>query len=160
MNREKDIIHKYLEVLKEKLIRKYDELGLRASGKYEDELEGVLTSSGFIMFGAKHSEYMERGRGTGGDYKKLAPIISEWIDVKTSLPEFFTENKESLSFAIAYKIANEGIKVPNQFNKGEVVSSVVNDFLAKDVETLIEEIGLVYFTRFESEISNIFKAVD
>jgi hypothetical protein len=159
MTQERSIFTKYLEQLREKLIKKYDELGLRASGKYEEKLEGEASDHGFVLFGAKHSEYMERGRGPGGDYKKLAPIIKEWIEVKSTLPQFFRDNKQSLSFAIAHRIANEGIKVPNQFNKGQVVSSVVNDFLANDVDKIINELGLVYLERFRSEISNVFQEV-
>jgi len=159
MTNEQEIFTKYLEQLRLKLIQKYDEYGLRASGKYEDEMEGEASDHGFVLFGAKHSEYMERGRGPGGNYKKIAPIIRDWIEVKSSLPQFFRENKESLSFAIAYRIAEEGIKVPNQYNKGKVVSLVVNEFLAKDVDKLINEIGLVYLERFRSQITNVFKEV-
>lgn len=156
MTQKQDIYKKYAELLKQKLIAKYYEYGLEASGEYEQELEEEVSSRGFVMWGANHSEYMDRGRGPGGDYKKLAPVIREWIEVKSSLPQFFRDNKESLSFAIAYKIAEEGIQVPNQYNKGSVVSMVVNDFLAKDIEDLIDEVGEVEVQMITSQITKVF----
>lgn len=141
MDRE-ELYLSYLEKLRIKLIAKYDELGLRASGKYEEGLEPELTTTNMRMWGAHHSIYMEKGRDKGpDDYRKLAPFMLEWIENKEGLPAVFYEKKESMAFAIAHKVANEGITVPNQFNKGEVVSSVVNDFLANDIQEMIDVIG-------------------
>lgn len=132
----------YMERLKVKLIAKYDELGLRASGRYEKELNAEITPTRLIMWGADHSVFMENGRDTGpDDYRKLAPFMLEWIEVKEGLPSIFYENKNSMAFAIAHKVANEGITVPNEYNKGEVVSSVVNDFLASDIAEMLDVIG-------------------
>ena len=156
MNQKEAIYQKYADLLKEKLVHKYYEYGLNASGNYEDELEEEIKPRGFTLFGAQYSEYMDRGRGAGGDYKKIAPLIRGWIEVKTSLPQFFRDNKESLSFAIAYRIAEEGIQVPNEYNKGAVVSMVVNDFLAKDIENLIDEVGEVEVQMITSQITKVF----
>lgn len=132
----------FLQMLKVKLIAKYDELGLRASGKYAEELETEITPTNLRMYGAQHSTYMENGRDSGpADYRKLAPFMLQWIEVKQGLPNIFYEKKHSMAFAIAYKVANEGIKVPNEYNKGQVVSSVVNEFLANDLVILLEFLG-------------------
>ena len=156
MDRE-ELYKSYLEKLRLKLIAKYDELGLRASGKYADELEAEVTSSNMIMWGSHHSRYIENGRDKGpDDYRKIAPFILQWIETKQGLPSVFYENKESMSFAIAHKIANEGIKVPNQFNKGEVVSSVVNDFLANDIQEMIDIIGENMLGLVTSNIVELF----
>lgn len=137
-----ELFELYMERLRVKLIAKYDELGLRASGRYEKELNAEITQTRLIMWGADHSVFMENGRGTGpDDYRKLAPFMLEWIEVKEGLPSIFYENKESMAFAIAHKVANEGINVPNEFNRGEVVSAVVNDFLANDIAEMIDIIG-------------------
>ena len=132
------IYNKYLDRLKEKLIAKYDELGLRASGKYADELESEIQEDTLIMKGANHSEFMEFGRNSG----KFPPInvIENWIEIKQGLPSIFKENKKKYAFIIARKIAREGIKVPNQFNKGDVISDVINSFLANDIEEMINEV--------------------
>lgn len=141
MDREK-FFEDFMQKLKVKLIAKYDELGLRASGKYADELEAEITPTNLRMWGAHHSTYMENGRDAGpSDYRKLAPFMLEWIEVKEGLPSIFYEKKHSMAFAIAHKVANEGITVPNEFNRGEVISAVVNDFLANDIVILLDFLG-------------------
>jgi hypothetical protein len=159
MDNEEAIYRKYMEQLKQKLIAKYDELGLRASGSYEESLEYEIQENKLIMWGAHHSIYMENGRDTGpDDYRKIAPFMLQWIETKDSLPNYFRENKHSMAFAIAHKVATEGINVPNQFNKGEVVSSVVNDFLANDIRNMLEELGEVWLPRIRSDVFNILTA--
>ncbi len=141
MDRDK-FFEDFMDRLKQKLIAKYDQYGLRASGKYAEELEAEITPTNLRMWGAHHSTYMENGRDSGpADYRKLAPFMLQWIEVKQGLPSIFYEKKHSMAFAIAHKVANEGIKVPNEFNKGEVVSLVVNDFLANDIALLLDFLG-------------------
>jgi hypothetical protein len=154
---EKEAIYlKYLERLRLKLIAKYIELGLRASGDYEQELEPVVDGDKMIMLGAFHSQFMEHGREPG----KFPPrkAIEDWIDTKSSLPAEFREKKSQFAFLIARKIAKEGIKVPNEYNQGEVVSSVVNDFLANDLQEMFDEFGDIYFKRIQSDVVSILMA--
>lgn len=152
------IYHKYLERLRLKFIAKYDELGLRASGDFEESLEGVVSKNSITMYGAFHAEYMEKGRGTGpADYRKLAPFIQEWIDVKKGLPAIFYEKKKGMAFAIAHKIANEGITVPNEHNAGKVISDVVNDFLADDIYQMLDELGDVWLSRIKADVIGLLK---
>lgn len=148
---------KYLEMLRKKLIAKYDELGLRASGSYESELEAEVTPTKMIMWGARHSEFMERGRSSG----RFPPInvIEDWIEVKNNLPPVFREKKKQMAFVIARKIANQGIQVPNQFNRGKVISEVVDEFLADDINNMLDELGEVFTKRIESDVLEIFKQV-
>lgn len=152
---EETIYLKYLDMLRIKLIAKYDELGLRASGKYEDALEPEVSPNRLIMWGAPHSKYMQDGRDAG----KFPPrsAIVEWIETKDGLPSIFREKKDQFAFLIARKIAEEGIDVPNEFNKGEVVSSVVDDFLANDINSMLQELGDVYLPRIKSDIVQLLK---
>jgi len=153
---EQEIYMKYLERLRLKLIAKYEELGLRASGKYANELEPFVGNNKLIMYGANHSEYMEHGREPG----KFPPrqVISDWIDTKQGLPAIFREKRNQFIYLISRKIAEKGISVPNEFNKGEVVSSVVDDFLANDIQEMVNELGIVYLQRIKSDVVNILKA--
>ncbi|MDI9256330.1 hypothetical protein [Flavobacterium sedimenticola] len=151
-----EIYHKYLERLRLKLIAKYEQLGLRASGKYERELEADVQGDKLIMYGAFHSQFMEHGREPGKYPPRKA--IEEWIETKSTLPAVFRENKKQFAFLVARKIAKEGIKVPNEFNAGEVISSVVEDFLANDVYEMIEELGVIYLRRIQSDVIEILKA--
>ena len=151
------IYTKYINKLKEQLIQEYDRQGLRASGKYEDELQEILSRNNIRLMGAFYSYFMEFGRGPNkipDDYKKLAPVIYRWIDQKDGLPAFFKENQKSMSFAIAHKIANEGIQVPNKYNKGQVISSVVENFLENEIPKMINEIELIEVINIESDFVN------
>ncbi|WP_407324034.1 hypothetical protein R5O24_02810 [Tenacibaculum maritimum] len=145
----------YLERLRLKLIKKYDELGLRASGKYEDELEVQVKGNTLTMWGAYHSIFMESGRGSGGFPPRKA--IEDWIETKDGLPPIFKEKKRQFAFIIARKIAEEGITVPNEYNKGKVVSEVLEGFLANDIYEMLDELGLIWTRRITSDIKQIFK---
>lgn len=151
-----EIYFKYLERLRLKLLAKYDELGLRASGKYADELESIVEGDKLIMLGAYHSQFMEHGREPG----KFPPrsAIIEWIETKSSLPNEFRERKEQFAFLIARKIAKEGISVPNEFNQGAVISAVVDDFLGNDINDMLNELGIIFLDRIKSDVVQILKA--
>jgi hypothetical protein len=162
MDAKEQIYLKYLEILRIKLIKKYDELGLRASGKYADALEAKVEPNKLIMFGSPHSGVMEHGRRAG----KFPPYnpetgtfdeIAEWIETKQGLPAIFKEKKKQFAFLIARKLAREGIKVPNSFNKGQVISAVVDDFLANDISLMLEELGDIFLARIKSDVLDIFK---
>lgn len=156
MTEKEQIYNKYLELLRLKLIAKYDELGLRASGDYEQELEPDVRGDKLIMYGAFHSQFMEHGRDAG----KFPPrkAIEDWIETKQGLPAEFREKKKQFAFLIARKIAKEGIKVPNEHNKGKVVSSVVDDFLANDINDMLEELGEIYLARIMIDVKQILQA--
>jgi hypothetical protein len=152
---EEAIYLKYLARLKAKLIVKYDELGLRASGDYASELEAQATDKKMIMLGAFHSQFMEHGRSAGGWPPRQA--IENWIETKKGLPSVFLEKKKQFAFLIARKIAREGIQVPNSKNVGGVISKVVEDFLGDDIHEMIEELGTLWIPRIKSDIVEIFK---
>lgn len=155
MSEDEKLYMTYLEQLHLKLINKYDELGLRASGKYEDELEPKVKGNTLTMWGSYHSIFMESGRGPGGFPPRKA--IEDWIETKDGLPPIFKEKKKQFAFIIARKIAEEGIKVPNEYNKGKVVSEVLEEFLANDIYEMLDELGLIWTRRITSDIKQIFK---
>lgn len=158
MTEEHEIYTKYLNLLQLKLVKKYDEFGLRASGEYERQLEPVIQGNVIKMLGAKHSGAMEGGIRASNH--KYGPVrqIREWLDVKRGLPASFYRDKERMAFAIAKNIAKFGIKVPNQHNAGKVVSLVITDFVENDIPNLIKELGLVWTERMRSDIFEIFEA--
>lgn len=154
---------KYLENLRLKLIKIYEEEGIIASGKYAEDLEWSAkgaSSKGnytFTMWGANHSFFIENGRASG----KFPPIkdIENWIEVKKGLPAVFKEKKEQFAFIIARNIAEKGIQIPNKYNKGKVVSRALTEFLEKDVQDMIQEMGVVFSDQLQDDIIKIFKQV-
>lgn len=156
MSEDESLYLSYLERLRLKLIKKYDELGLRASGEYEEELEPEVNKNTLTMWGAFHSIFMERGRGSGGFPPRKA--IEDWIETKNGLPPIFKEKKRQFAFLIARKIAEQGITVPNEYNKGKVVSEVLEDFLANDIYEMLDELGLIWTRRIQSDVVEILKS--
>lgn len=122
-----------LNVMQRDLVANYDKLGLRASGKWATELENFYseTSTGY-QFGIKGAGYtgaLQGGRKPSEKGNKpgiLRQTIRQWIDDKGIVPKDGI-TKDSLAFLITRKIHNEGIKVPNFFNQGGLVSDVIND---------------------------------
>lgn len=155
MNEHEKLYNTYLERLRLKLINKYEELGLRASGKYQDELEPQVKGNVLTMWGSYHSIFMESGRGSGGFPPRQ--VIEDWIETKDGLPPIFKEKKKQFAYIIARKIAEEGIKVPNEHNRGRVVSEVIEEFLANDIYEMLDELGLIWTKRVTSDIKQIFK---
>ena len=153
----KEVYKRYLEALRVDLVKKYDELGLRASGKYSRELGAEVKGNRLIMWGSYHSIFMERGRRAG----KFPPrgVIERWIEQKRGLPSEFREKKKQFAFLIARKIAKEGIKVPNTHNAGKVISSVVDDFMGDKVYKMLEELGHGYVNEVRSDIIGILKGI-
>ncbi|WP_312557902.1 hypothetical protein [Empedobacter brevis] len=157
------IYTKYLEALKLKLIKIYEDEGIVASGRYKEELEWTAKGSSnkgnfvFTMWGANHSFFIENGRASG----KFPPIkdIENWIEIKKGLPAVFKEKKEQFAFIIARNIAEKGIQVPNKFNKGKIVSRALTEFLEADVDSMIQELGVVFSDQLQDDIIKIFKQV-
>ena len=157
MNR-KAIYTDYLERFKKDLIKSYDEMGLRASGKFAEGLHYEIKGNKLTMYGPKHSIFMENGRGPGG----FPPLkaIEEWIENKKGLPAIFVEKKKQFAFVIARKIAREGIHVPNAYNGGRVISDVAVLYLGEYLYKLLDEVGEEFMREvdFESDFRNILKA--
>ena len=57
-------------------------------------------------------------------------------------------------FAVAYKIAREGIRVPNQHNDGALISSVIND---NSIERLLSDMGIYVITDIKTEIQKTWQ---
>ena len=161
MKGDASLYRQHLEQLRDKLIAKYDELGLRASGKYEKGLKGEASSHGaedvLTMWAPLHALFMEKGRSPG----KFPPpaAIEQWIEVKKGLPKVFKERKKQFAYVIARKIAKEGIRVPNEFNAGKVISEIVDGFLAEDVSQILEKLGIFWAAKIQSDIVDILKSI-
>jgi len=127
-----DVAEIELQKVVQDLKDNYYRLGLKASGKYEEALRYEVKKNGdvteLIVWGAPHGYYMEHGRGattSAGSGVPLIEIIKEWIRVKG-----LTLNP----YAVTKKIHNEGIRVPNKFNKGKVISDVINNDRIKEIK--------------------------
>lgn len=161
---DKEQIEEFADQLILELIQEYDRLGLRASGNYAEKLQKQVSKSseGFrlIISAPRYAGAMEEGRkptGAGGKSTSgstLREAILNWIQVKGIRPAEPKMKLETLAFLIARKIHREGIKVPNPYNQGGVISNILTqdkifDFVKKIQFLKVEEV--------KSEIISLFK---
>ena len=155
MNKEfEPIVQKYADEIVRKLIELYDEMGLRASGKFAEDLETQIhDSTKLIILGSKHSGAMESGIRPSNS--KYGPVraIRQWLDDKKNLPPSMLRDKKRVAFAIARKIANEGTKY---FQDGgtELISSVITP---ERIQRIIDKVSKFKVNEFVSDITNAFK---
>lgn len=152
------IVESWLAKTRLALIDNYDRMGLRASGSYAESLEPYYNfKAGSLkvgMLAAQHSIYMEQGTGPQTDpspekAKKLYPAILQWIEDKG----LGFDNQRA--FRIALSIVYNGITVPNAYNSGDVVSSVVT---RTRINELIRELGIARVEQTKSDVIQIFKS--
>ena len=153
------IINKWLNDTKKDLIANYDRLGLRASGDWANSLETFQSyKNGFIQAGILGNDYtdqLENGRrpnknSSEEEIRKWVgwagnTFIKEWIDNK---------GLDLNPFAVSYKIAREGWKVPNKYNAGGLVSDVVTD---QRIDSLSKELILHFVGEIRSDVLKKFK---
>lgn len=133
-----ETIRTEFDKIKDKLIQKHDELGMRASGNWADQLEVQVEQSGSKivarLIGERYTEQLEFGRRPG----RFPPIdaIEAWISNKGIQSEISTR---SLAFLIARKIAQDGTKY---FQQGgtDLIDGVITDEVLQNV---IDQIGVV-----------------
>lgn len=135
------------------LIENYNKLGLRASGEWEKSLNGTHeeTDTGIkvIISGAKYTEQLSIGRKPG----KMPPrqVILDWIREKNIQSEL---KPQTLAYLIQRKIGTEGIKVPNKYNRGGLITDVLTN---ERINDLIKNVGNVVLREQRSDILTSLK---
>lgn len=154
----KDKVTEWLGLAKNELIKNYHGFGLKASGKWENDLESYIEENkNGIKFGIKGAYYtywMENGRGPTSEGKRgrLYGIILNWVKQKGISTSKLSQ--KSFAWVVAQKIDREGIKVPNRFNPGGLVETSISNTL---IEKLKTEISVVYQQRLKSDVILILK---
>jgi hypothetical protein len=125
--------------------------GLTATGQTSKSIQYRIKETGFITSLEILSHLallvLEKGRspnrssGGGG----LKSGIETWVDAKPIIPYDPKITKKQLVFLITRKIAREGIKVPNRYNKGNVISDVINDKLIDQIVKEVVQLNIGYF---------------
>ena len=105
------------------------------------EVEETLTKAILRIMANRSIGALQHGRRAG----RMPPrdVIRQWIDSKPiSLTDGMT--KDQLAFLIQRKIGRDGIKVPNRFNPGGVISDIINDQL---IDKIFKEVKLASINR-------------
>lgn len=151
---QKEIVDRWLEEIQKDLIKNYEKTKRKASGRWAKSLEPFSEEKNDVyrigILGEEYTGALEKpGRKPTSKSKRgrLWGVIRKWVDDKGIKPNGIS--KDSLAFLIARKIDREGIKVPNKYNKGGLVSDVVTK---KRVDQLVDEIGLFYQAELKSSL--------
>ncbi len=133
------------------LVLNYIKMGLKASGAFETGLVYETTDNYIEIKSPLHGRVMETGRRAG----KFPPIneILKWVQLGKIVKRGDIKD-EQLAFLIARKIAREGIKVPNKYNAGRVISSILLD---GRIEKLLQEIQVKELKNVEIEIFKFYQ---
>ena len=149
------ILNEWAERTKQELIDKYKSMGLKASGAFEDGLSTETNENSTKIWTVPHTWYMVNGRGANS--KQSEEDVKKWVGWagSTFLKKWVDYKGLSISpFAVAYKIAREGIRVPNQYNEGTLISSVIND---NSIERLLSDMGIYVITDIKTEIQKTWQ---
>ena len=137
-----EIINKWLSEVKSDLIDNYYRLKLKASGNWPNQLKEDLIIGkdkyNAIIWGEKYTGAIEYGRlpNKNQDSKSIMAFTG-WAG-STFIKKWVKDKGLNLNpYAVAYKIAKEGWKVPNRFNEGGLVSDVMDKKIPELEKTLV-----------------------
>lgn len=142
----------------EDLKQNYIDLGLKASGDWEKELEQktTVTSSNVNVkiVGAFYTEYLVNGRSPNKNQDDDSiRAFAGWAGSTWLNDWVVQEGIDASPFAIAYKIARQGVTVPNANNPGTLLSDVLTE---NRIKFLVKEVGGVITGKLKSDIRKLF----
>ena len=141
------------QLMIQELRSNYERKGLKASGKFGESLEQSVTETesnlNIQILGAAQIGMMTFGRGANSkqnpeQLRKFvgwagSTIFTEWVKNK---------GLDISPFAVAWKIAREGVKVPNRFNDGKLLEET---FTAENLEKLNQQVGVIAIENLKSK---------
>ena len=143
---DEDILMAEFESLRDDIINKHDELGMRASSDFANNLEIRQDRMHIELWGNHYVEQLVNGREPG----RFPPVeaIAKWIqalDVSAS----------SLAFLIARKISQEGTEY---FKQGgtDLIDSVITP---QRIQSIIDKVSQFYVNDFVLNVTNELKAL-
>lgn len=146
-----EILKEEFEFIKNDLIKRYDEKGMRASGDWANSLEVQTSGLSVKLLGLSYSEQLEYGRKAGKQPPREA--IEQWIRDKGIASRL--EGKitvSSLAYLIARKIAREGWR-REEYGGVELISEVVTP---ERIQKIIDRIEATYIPLFANEIKLMY----
>lgn len=154
-----DKIYEWLGGIRIDLIKEYQARGHQASGNWGKNVNTEVrqTGTGYVatIYGEAYTGIMETGRlpNKRQDMESLrawvgwagSTILKDWAEAKG-----ITLNP----YAVAWKIAREGVKVPNPNNKGDMVAAVIT----KDrINELLKGLSTYMISEIRSDVIKTLK---
>lgn len=148
-----EILQTEFELIRQDLIKKHNELGMKASGKFEDNLEVLYKEIEnriiISIQGMRYTGALQFGRGPTSTSQVSNPplieMIEEWIKVKGIRPIESSISTRQLAFLITRKIHKEGTRY---FREGgtDLVSSVITEKRMDSILQKIEKVSINIYT--------------
>jgi len=131
------LLKEQLLILVDELKARHIELGQKATGKWVESLEVVVSGGKGVIYGTDYTEYIVKGRSSG----KRPPIspLEDWAKAKLGL-----QGKEALNvaFAVSNKIAREGTETYQQGGNDLIDSVITQQRINKMYDNLGEKISV------------------
>lgn len=148
-----NILGFHFETLKEDLIKKYDELGMRATGNWADTLKLEINTYSVELKGAAYSEALENGYKPGKQPPSEA--IEQWIIAKGISAQIEGDiSISSLAYLIARKIGREGWDRANHGGT-KLISSVITP---QRIQYIIDDVSDNEVAMIISNLTNLLNS--
>lgn len=151
----KDILTRWTIESEKRLIENYKSKGLRAAGEFEEKVRHEITDNRSTIFGPPHTPMMVTGRkpNTKQDNESLRKWVG-WAG-STFLKDWVADKGLSInSYAVAWNIARDGVKIPNAHNDGRLLKDT---FTPENISSLTKEIGRFYAVEISSTIQKAWQ---
>lgn len=143
----KSILTKWLADRKKAFKENQMKLGIYYTGESAEGIKEVSTDSSGKLIDTTGRIYHQIYGRKAGSFPPVESILA-WIRAKP-IPIDGGRDERSVAFLIARNIAEEGIKVPNPYNKGTLFSDT---FTQESIDALKRELGVMYKEEFTTEI--------
>lgn len=134
---DREIAVQFLNGIQAEIVNKHEALGQKASGETIQALRVEPTEKGGILFGPEHLFALETGRGPtkgggAGGGQSLQSRIFDWLQFKKyGINYENTQERKSISFAIAKTIHEKGTKLfRDRANSGLLTDIITANRLA------------------------------
>ena len=155
MKQDIEIVKKQVERWRIALLSEYEKSGRKASGKLGESLKVEETQSGARLIGNAYIGALVYGRRktTAGGDGSLFKAIYQWINDKGISYKDEREHK-SIAYAITKNIHEKGIKIPNQYNDGNLISNSITDESKTELQ---KSLSLYYGIEYTKELKRIWQ---
>ena len=154
MSTTQQILSQEFDKLRIDLISKHKQLGMKASGKWENELEVLTSTNNAKIVGEGYTNQLVNGRKPG----KFPPVdaIKQWIVDKGIVNNIKGNiSVSSLAFLIARKIAKSGTKYFKQGGTDLIDGVVTNARIQSIIDKVGAELTFTLVTKLENEFKKI-----
>lgn len=163
MSTTQQILSQEFEKLRVDIIREYDRLGMRASGKTAESLDVITSVNNGKLIGDKTFGALESGRSPSSSGSKPGNLIDEikqWIKDKGIVSDIKNDtDNSSLAFLITRKIHKQGWMRNSPRNPIKGVELISNVVTQRRIQSIIDKVGVELTLTLVTKLENEFKKI-